>query len=186
MIPVPKHPYAEPQAWTAENGSSLPGTGAPYFLRNGRGPSAVLGGTVVRPIARGGDTDGLFTLGSIEGSKTYETQALDSTFLFYSAPHFFFVAEGYFKVIMDGKPSTRIGPTESFFVPAGIKFHVEVDSRYAKLFVYSTPRGLNDLLYEAGNSDSQVGPNCMIPEKGEPWNKQKLNDLKGRYEFELS
>ncbi|KAL2209247.1 RmlC-like cupin [Sarocladium strictum] len=185
VVTVRDHAYAQVQPWDPETDHLLRGNGDPYFLQNGRGPNACLGGTVVRPIATGAETDNKFTLGSIEGSYVYKTQALGNKYRFPTTPHLFFVAEGYVQITVNDEPEARLGPSESIFLPAGTTFGIHVESRYVKLFSYSAPGGLVDLLYEAGKETPHTGPNCMIPESPQPWDKKTLAQLKSRFDFEL-
>jgi hypothetical protein len=47
------------------------------------------------------------------------------------------------------------------------------------------PGGFVDLLYEAGKLNPHKGPNCMIPQSPEPWEREALLDLKEQFQFEL-
>lgn len=183
--PVPGHPVAEVQLWNDKTDSLLRGNGDPYFLRNGRGPSAVLGGIVVRPLATAAETDGSFVLGSIEGSSLYETQVLSWGFRFRKAKHSFYVAEGYITLSVDGSAPTRIGPTEFAWVPAGKRFVIRMDSRFAKLYTYNNPGGLVDLLFAAGKDNPHIGKNCMIPEFPKAFNRADVQRLSSVFDFEI-
>jgi hypothetical protein len=186
VVTVPKHPYAEAQPWNPDTDHVLRGNGDPYFLQNGRGPNACLGGTVVRPIATGSETDNKFTIGSIEGSYVYESQVLYQKYQFPSIPHLLFLAEGYIHITVNKEPKARLGPSESIFLPAGTSFSIEVESRYVKLYAYSTPGGLVDVLYEAGKETPHKGPNCMIPESPQCWDNQALMGLRESFNLTIS
>ncbi|KAH7466552.1 hypothetical protein FOMA001_g16360 [Fusarium oxysporum f. sp. matthiolae] len=61
VITVPDHELVEPQAWRVSE-NQLPGSQKPYFLRNRTGPSAVLGGTAVRPYVTGAESGNRYSL----------------------------------------------------------------------------------------------------------------------------
>lgn len=180
VIPVRGYKAAEPKPWS-EKTDAQPRPG-PYFLQNGRGPSAVLGGTVVRPLITGSESDNTFTLGTIEGSSAYKTQILKGGFKFSTVNHALHVSDGYIRATVDGE-TERVGPGELLWLPAGSLFSIEVDTRYFKSYIYAQPGGLIDLLYQAGKDNPHTGINCMIPESPAPFDREKLLRLDSQFKF---
>ncbi|KIW58997.1 hypothetical protein PV05_03481 [Exophiala xenobiotica] len=49
---------------------ALPGSYTPYFFKGGAGPRYTFAGMVVSPLITTAESDGVFAVGSIEGSST--------------------------------------------------------------------------------------------------------------------
>lgn len=182
--PMPDHPAAEVQPW-AERDTVLPNHNGPYFMRNGKGPSAVLGGTVIRPIITGSQSDGLFTLGSLEGSNRHEMQVLARGLRFSKVHHCIMVQDGWVEIVVDEAKTSRLGPFETIYLPARTKFQMRVDSRYAKIFIYSNVGGVVDMLYEVGKSNPHKAPHCMIPEASTPFDFEELQRVSSAFDVEV-
>ncbi|KAF5005091.1 hypothetical protein FDECE_8411 [Fusarium decemcellulare] len=185
VIPVPGHALAEPEPWSNEDGNALPGLQQPYFLRNGGGPSAVLGGTVIRRYVTAAESGNAFSLGTIEGSDSYETQVLSGGIQFPVIDHCIYVSDGFLEIKVGGSNPCRIGPTEVAWLPAGTRFDIRVASKYVKLFIYSQPGGLVDLLHEAGKDNPHIGLSCMLPRSPAPFERKKLLNLQGQFRFTI-
>lgn len=111
VIPMSNHKLVEPQPWSGSE-NQLPGSQKPYFLRNRTGPSAVLGGTVVRPYVTGAESGNRYSLATLEGSNQFETQVLSGGIRFPGVDHCFYVSDGYLEVTINDTDSSRIGPDE--------------------------------------------------------------------------
>jgi hypothetical protein len=183
MTPVPTHPRVGLQQWT-EQDNVLHGDSRPFFLRNGRGPSATIGGSVIRPIITGAESDNKFTLGSIEGSRAHP-KILSKGIVFKAIHHCIFVQDGQVDVTINDAEQLPLRQFETAFLPAGTKFNIQISSRYAKAYIYSNPGGIVDVLYEAGKEHPHTLPNCMIPDNAKPFDELKLHHLKGISTFEL-
>ncbi|KAF5641696.1 quercetin 2 3-dioxygenase [Fusarium tjaetaba] len=140
VIPVPNHKFLEPQPWDSSD-NQLPGSQKPYFLRNCTGPSALLGGTVVRPYVTGAESGNTYTLATLKGSNHFETQLLSGGIQFLDVDHCFYVSDGYLEVTVSDHDSSRIGPDEVAWLPAGTYFDIKPVSAYFKIFIYSQPGG---------------------------------------------
>ncbi|KAL0942336.1 cupin domain-containing protein [Colletotrichum truncatum] len=185
VIPVPEHKLVEPQPWN-DTDTILPGTQDPYFLRNGTGPSAVLGGTVIRRYVTAAESGSTFSLGTIEGSQAYETQVLSGGIQFPTVDHCLYVTDGYMEIKVNDSNPSRVGPAEVVWLPAGTNFDIRVVSQYTKVFAYSQPGGLVDLLFEAGKGNPHAGRNSMIPSVPVPFERNNLLKLQDQFEFNFS
>ncbi|KAJ2898273.1 hypothetical protein MKZ38_004041 [Zalerion maritima] len=163
LVPQPFYNRVEEQPWSAETDHKLPGELVPYFLRNGAGPNACVSGTVVRPLSTRKESAGKFTVGSIEGSSAHSAQVLDKTWSFSGVGHCFYTVEGFAMFTVDDHAPVRIGPMETVYLPKGTRWSVRWDSRYVKMYVYSSGGGIVELLAEAGKDFPHKGPHCMIP-----------------------
>ncbi|KAF5714826.1 cupin like protein [Fusarium mundagurra] len=184
VISVPSHKLVEPQPWSGSE-SQLPGSQKPYFLRNCTGPSAVLGGTVVRPCVTGAESGNTYSLATLGGSDQFETQVLSGGIHFPDVDHCFYVSNGYLEVTVSEPDSSRIGPDEVAWLSAGTHFNIEPASSYFKVFMYSQRGGLYDLLYAAGKDKPHAGLNCMIPDSSSPFERKKLFEYKSQFKYDL-
>ncbi|SCO91767.1 uncharacterized protein FRV6_15895 [Fusarium oxysporum] len=157
----------------------------PYFLRNHTGPSAVLGGTAVCPYVTGAESGNRYSLATLEGSNQFETQVLSGGIRFPDVDHCFFVSDGYLEATINDTDSSRIGPGEVAWLPAGTHFDIKPVSSYSKVFMYSQPGGLGDLVYAAGKDKPHTGLNCMIPDSPSPFDREKLSQYKSEFKFDL-
>ncbi|VUC37183.1 unnamed protein product [Clonostachys rosea] len=185
VIPVKGHSLAEPEPWGNDESNILPGSQQPYFLQNGTGPSAVLGGTVIRPYVTGAESGNAFSLGTIEGSDYYETQVLSGGIQFPAVDHCLYVSDGFLEIKANGSDIFRIGAAEVAWLPAGTEFDIRVASKYVKFFVYSQPGGLVDLFYEAGKDKPHVGKRCMLPRAPTPFDRKGLLEFQTHFNFAL-
>ena len=58
-------------------------------------------------------------------------------------------------------------------------------SSYFKVFIYSQPGGLADLLYVAGKDKPHTQLNCMISDSPSPFDRKKLSQYKSEFKFNL-
>lgn len=185
VIPCPNHVLVEAEPMSDEYDSTLPGNQTAYYLRNGTGPSAVLGGTVVRQYVRRAESANRFSLGTIEGSQYFETQVLTGGFQFPDIDHCFYVNDGFLELKADGSDPTRLGPTEVAWLPAGTKFEIKPVSQYVKIYIYSQPGGLVDLLYEAGKETPHLTKNSFLPQDPVAYDRKELSYLESKFNFKL-
>ncbi|KAI7767451.1 hypothetical protein LZL87_010779 [Fusarium oxysporum] len=150
-----------------------------------RGLGPVLGGTVARPYVTGAEPGNTYSLATLEGSNQFETQVLSGGILFPDVGHCFYVSDGYLEVTVNDTDSSRIGPDEVAWLPAGTHFDIKPVSSYFKVFMYSQPGGLGDLLYAAGKDKPHTGLNCMIPDSPRPFDRKKLSQHKTDFKFDL-
>jgi hypothetical protein len=95
------------------------------------------------------------------------------------------VSDGYLEVTINDTDSSRIGPDEVAWLPAGTHFDMKPVSSYFKVFMYSQPGGLGDLVYAAGKDKPHTGLNCMIPDSPNPFHREKLSQYKSKFKFDL-
>lgn len=146
MIPCPQHVACQPGEWTAKD-SRLPGSLEPYFLKNGTGPAYVIGGTVLRPLITTAETDGKFSIASLEGSSNVSLQTSLFTgsgrrLKFSGVHHAFQVVEGAASFSIGSRRPSRVCAGELVYVPKDTEFTLEFASRYAKVYVFVNGRGL--------------------------------------------
>lgn len=79
--------------------------------------------------------------------------------------------EGKIRFDVDGSSSELLTAKESIFVPANTKFSYEVESAYAKMYVFGgAGRGLGDLFYERGRKVEGGAKHEVLGESDE-WKK---------------
>ncbi|ENH64855.1 Quercetin 2,3-dioxygenase [Fusarium oxysporum f. sp. cubense race 1] len=88
-------------------------------------------------------------------------------------------------VTINDTDSSRIGPGEVAWLPAGTHFDIKPVSSYFKVFMYSQPGGLGDLVYAAGKDKPHTGLNCMVPDSPSPFDREKLSQYKSEFKFDL-
>lgn len=177
MIPCPQHTAVEPGEWTSKD-SQLPGSLQPYFLKNGTGPAFALGGTVLRPLITTAESDGKFSIASIEGSSHPSLQTSlfsinGRKIRFPNVHHAFQVVEGAAAISIGSREPTRVNAGELVYVPKDTKFTLEFASRYAKVYVFANGGGLIGLLQSLGKDFRQP----TLPEVAIPWNESELESV---------
>lgn len=186
MIPCPQHTAVEPSEWTSKD-SKLPGNLQPYFLKNGTGPAYALGGTVLRPLITTAESDGKFSIASIEGSSHPNLQtplfsASGRKLRFANVHHAFQVVEGATVISIGSREPTRVSAGELVYVPKDTKFTLEFASRYAKVYVFANGAGLNGLLQSLGKDFQQP----TLPEKAISWDESKLESVASEVGLQLA
>ena len=175
MVPCPQQKPFDPQPWL-ESDNALPGWPAPYFLKSKSGPAYVVGGLVCRPLITTAESYGKFAIGLIEGSCQHREHTIFAQargqLNFSTVHHAFFVVDGKVEANVDGH-STTLHAGELVYVPKGLKFSLEIRSRFARFYSFSNGVGLVEMLGELGKPWSLP----TLPEKPEPWNVDGLRDV---------
>jgi len=177
MIPCPQHVACQPSEWTAKD-NRLPGSFEPYFLKNGTGPAYAVGGTVLRPLTTTAETDGKFSIASLEGSSNANLRTSLFTnsgrkLRFSDDHHAFQVVEGAVSISIGSRRPSRVCAGELVYVPKDTEFTLEFASRYAKMYIFVNGRGLVGLLQDLGQAFHQP----MLPEKAVSWDESKLESV---------
>jgi quercetin dioxygenase-like cupin family protein len=175
MVPCPQYKSFDPQPWM-ESDNNLPGRLAPYFLKSKSGPAYVVGGLVCRPLITTAESHGKFAIGLMEGSCQHRENTIFTQtrgqLSFSTVHHAFFVVDGKVEAVVDGHPVT-LHAGELVYVPKGLKFSLEVLSRFARFYAFSNGGGLVEMLRELGKPWSLP----TLPERVEPWNADGLRDV---------
>ncbi|KAL1879646.1 hypothetical protein Plec18167_004108 [Paecilomyces lecythidis] len=150
MVPCPDYEFFGPQPWNGSE-TSLPGAWEPYFLRAGSAPRSLVGGVIVSPLITTAESNGVFTIGSIEGSSRHTPNPVLQGLTFASSHHCFLVTEGFFELQIEGNGNTTLGPYETVYIPQGTKFSVNFGSQYSKAYVFANGGGLVELLRRIGS-----------------------------------
>ncbi len=184
MVPCPQHPQFDPQEWTGSE-NQLPDGLEPYFLRKGSGPAYLVGGSIIRPLARMAESGGRFTVASIEGSLFHKDASIfaehPSGIAFDSTHHCFQVSDG--SVIFSlNSTETVLNVGETIYIPQGTVFRFEFATRFAQVYVFTNGVGLSELLIKVGESCKLEVP----PEKAKPVSTAAFGGLKKDLGFELS
>ncbi|KAH8646049.1 RmlC-like cupin domain-containing protein [Tricladium varicosporioides] len=181
MIPCRDKQQFDPQPWDGSE-NVLPGKceNGGYFLKENSGEKFVVGGTVVRPLARREETNGRFSIYTLEGSSLHAGKGLGKTLEFKDTHHAFFVVEGQLKLSIDGQEvKTTVG--ETTFVPAGTKWSFGVESSYARAYVFANGGGVGEILTKVGEKYDEA----VVPGEAGPCDHSKLGVLEGDLKFKV-
>lgn len=173
MVPVREKPQFYPQAWDGTE-SKLPGVceNGGYFLKADTGPKFTVGGTIVRPLATRKESNGKFSVYSIEGSKLHQGKGLEEkTFTFEKTHHVIQVLEGLVSVVIEGEEAI-VGSMETIFMPAGKNWSCKVESAFAKYYVFANGGGIGEIFTTVGSPFQWA----VVPEAADVsgWNEKAL------------
>lgn len=179
MIPVREKAHFEVQPWDGSE-TKLPGVceNGGYFLRENAGEKFVVGGTVVRPMATRKETNGRFSIYSLEASSIHKGKGLSKPVKFASTHHAIFTVEGIMKVLIDGNEAlAKAG--ETTFVPAGSSFTVEAESKYSRAYVFANGGGIGEILTSVGEKYEL----SAVPGEAAAWDQSKVKNLETELSF---
>ena len=179
MIPVRDKAHFDPQPWDGSE-VKLPGECADggYFLKEGAGEKWVVGGTVVRPLATRKETSGRFSIYELQGSSFHASKGLNQVVSFEETHHAMYTVEGVIRLIVDGaEVKTTVG--ETAFIPAGTKWSFDVDSVYARAYVFANGGGIGEILTSVGMKYESI----IVPNEASPWEESKLKALEAELKF---
>jgi hypothetical protein len=175
MVPVRDRQHSEPQPWDG-SGNALPGACASggYFLKSDAGPKSVVGGTVVRLLARR-ESGGRFSVFGLEGSSLHVGKGLEETMPRFAATHHAIqVIDGVVEVVVEENHG-RVGAAETIFIPAGKAWKMAAESVWTKWYVSANDGGIGEVLMGVGRAYDWP----VVPEDEDPqaWGKSKLAGL---------
>lgn len=179
MVPCPQHKQFGPSPWQ-EDDNRLPGAPEPYFLKSGSGPAYLSGGMVCRPLITTAESNGKFVIGSIEGSSHHHESDMFASgrrLKFQSTHHAFQVVEGVVEFGLGSSTPAYLHAGELVYVPSGTELAIRIRSRYAKMYAFSSGKGLVELLCHIGEAYAAPIP----PEKAKTTDSSGLE--KGQSEF---
>jgi uncharacterized cupin superfamily protein len=181
MIPVRDKAHFEPQTWDGTE-NCLPGSyeRGGYFLRDGEGEKWIVGGSVTRPLATRKETEGKFSIYEIQGSSFHAGRGLVKDLRFEETHHAIYTAEGVVRLVVDGNEA-RTTAGETAFVPAGTHWRFEVESTYAKIYIFANCGGIGEVLASIGEKYEGVA----VPQPGEVavFDESRLKALEGELKF---
>ena len=184
MVPCPQHKGCEPQAWT-QTDNRLPGKLEPYFLKSGSGPAYLVGGTVCRPLVTTAESNGKFSIGSIESSSHPDLKSSifsnGQRLKFEHVQQAFQVAHGAVHFAIGSSPPTKLTAGELVYVPKGTEFSIRPVSRFAKLYAFASGGGLVELLCKLGKEHQH----SILPEKAGAWDEARLEELCSEFGFSI-
>jgi mannose-6-phosphate isomerase-like protein (cupin superfamily) len=181
MIPVREKAQFDPQPWDGTE-TKLPGVceNGGYFLREGAGEKWVVGGTVVRPMATRKETNDRFSIYSVEAGSTHSGKGLGKTVKFEKTHHAIYTVDGVMKVTIDGSEvKTTVG--ETTFVPAGTSWSFEVESTYARVYIFANGGGIGEILTTAGEKYEFPA----LPDEAASWEESKIKGLEAELSFSI-
>jgi mannose-6-phosphate isomerase-like protein (cupin superfamily) len=184
MIPVREKKSFDPQPWDGTE-KVLPGKRADggYFLKNETGPKFVVGGTVIRPLATVKETEGRFSVYSVETSSHHAAKGLKQALSFAETHHAVQTAEGIMELTIGGK-SVACGVGETVFIPAGTAWKFEAKSLFAKAYVFANGSGIGEVLTSVGKDYTfAVSPEVADVES---WDESKVKELEGSLGFTIA
>lgn len=160
MVPVRNHPAVPLMPWKAGADNTLPGGLKPYFLKANTGPKWLYGGMLCRPLVTRRESAGKFSIARIEGSSHTgnELFASANAITFKGAHHCILVAEGKFRVMIEGA-EVSVVPGETVFIPAGKSFAWSFETVYAAVYIFNSGGGIVEMLERIASSfDMHVIP----------------------------
>ncbi|KAF2160889.1 hypothetical protein M409DRAFT_28769 [Zasmidium cellare ATCC 36951] len=183
MVPCPQHRQFGPSPWE-EDENRLPGTLQPYFLKNGSGPAYLAGGMICRPLITTAESNGKFVIGTIEGSSHHHDSDLFANsrkLKFQSTHHAFQLVEGVVEFGLGSSPPAYLHAGELVYVPSGTEVSISIRSRYAKLYAFSSGKGIVELLCKIGEACSTPIP----PEKAANLDLGNLGEHGTEFDFDI-
>lgn len=184
MVPCPEKQSFAPQEWTGEE-NQLPGKPEPYFLKAGTGPAYEFGGTVCRPLCTSRESNGRFSIGSIESSKYFHPAGIfakeQQTLRFDGVHHAFQVVEGAVIFHLDSLTPAKLSAGEVIYVPKGTAFRFETVSRFSKMYAFTSGDGLVEVLCKLGKEHQTP----ILPEKAEKCDVGQLEMLGPEFGFTI-
>ena len=182
MVPVRDQAYFPPSQWQQDE-NKLPGAPQEYFLKNGSGPKYLVSGSVIRPLATTAESNGRFTIASIEGSAMHKGLfPSDQAIKFSTVHHCFQVVEGAIDIQIGKDGVSRLNAGELCYIPAATSFKFNYASRFAKAYVFSNGGGLMETLIKLGKPyDVDI-----IPEKEASWDVSELEHLGSEFGYSMA
>ena len=182
MVPVREKAHFDPQPWDAATDEKLPGVceRGGYFLKSGKGERFVVGGTVVRPLATRRETDGRFSIYEVQGAASHAEKSGVGRLRFETVHHAVYVVDGSLKLEVDGK-SEMATAGETVFVPAGLSWSVNVESKYARWYVFANGGGVGEVLTSVGSVYELPG----VPDEALEFDVGKAKGLEGELGFAI-
>ncbi|KAF5012010.1 hypothetical protein FDECE_1916 [Fusarium decemcellulare] len=181
-----KRDYQPPEVGDWEDSESqLAGPGEPYFLRANTGPRWLLGGVMSRPFILSSQSQGKFSISSIESSSAYGQSPLSRWLTFASIDHCFIVQEGLLKVKIKSGNSTswnEVREGQTVVIAAGETFTLEFGSRYVRVWSFANGRGIEEVIQNAGSSATGV----VLPEAATEWQESKLLEVCKELDVEVT
>jgi quercetin dioxygenase-like cupin family protein len=182
MIPVRDKDHFDPQPWDGTE-TKLPGVcdKGGYFLKEGSGDKFAVGGAVVRPLATRKETNGRFSIYSLEVSSHHRggfTKFLE----FKETHHAIYVVSGILGLAIDGV-NLKTTPGETTFLPAGTKWSFDAGEVYAQVYVFANGGGLGEILTAVGSKYELAG----LPQIGDSiaWDEGKLKSFERDLNFKI-
>ncbi|KAF4636306.1 hypothetical protein G7Y89_g1790 [Cudoniella acicularis] len=157
MIPVKEKEQFDPQPWDGSE-SALPGKCeiGGYYLKAGKGEKWVVGGTVVRALARREETRGKFSIYEVEASAVHAGKGLVKALRFQETHHAGF--GGCWR---------------------GTKWSFGAKSAYARAYVFANGGGLGEVLTKVGVKYEEV----VVPNEVGNWGESKVQTLAEELKF---
>ena len=158
-----------------DSDSIIPDGQAPYYLKANTGPRWMVGSVMSRPFVTTSQCSGKFAMTSLESSKDYGSSGnIFSHYLtFKKVDHCFSVQEGIFVIKMkDGKEHT-VREGETAVIPAGQGFSLSFDSRYVRVWTFSSGDGVEAIVHKIG----QPFKGYVLPEEVQPLDESKLAEI---------
>lgn len=192
MIPCPQQASFAPQPWP-ETDNRLPGKPEPYFVKNATGPAWEMGGMVARPLVTGKESDGKFSIGSIETSVQYNASSIFAAatgptprlLKFPNVHHAFLVVTGSVNFHLSADETsttsseTTLTASEIIYIPSNTAFRFTTISRYAKMYAFASGDGLLAILCQLGATHGST----VLPEKAGEWNRTTLTGANSTERF---
>ena len=175
MIPVRDKAQFDPQPWDGSE-TTLPGVceNGGYFLKEGAGEKFTVCGTVVRPMATRKESNGRFSFYCIEGSSFHAGKGMNKELEFKATHHAIYTVEGVLKLLIDGS-DVKTTAGETTFVPAGTKWNFDMESAYARAYVFANGGGIGEVLTSVGTKYQMAG--LPQPSDAGTWDESKLKGL---------
>ncbi|KXL47714.1 hypothetical protein M433DRAFT_63839 [Acidomyces richmondensis BFW] len=182
MVPCPQQDPFEPQEWK-DIDNQLPGKQEPYFLKHASGPAYDVGGTICRPLVTTAESNGKFSIGSVESSSQFHQYSIfekdNESLCFENVHHAFMVVQGSIEFQLDLMGPRIFGASELIYVPKGTSFRFRTTSRFSKMYAFASGAGLVEIFCKLGATH----PTTVLPEKAESVSSAALEALQSQFGF---
>ncbi|KAJ4308527.1 hypothetical protein N0V84_012045 [Fusarium piperis] len=147
--------------------TTLPAISQPYFLHVTNSTSWMLGGVISRPCVTTAQSDGRFSISSMETSYVQKgTPFVGRWWRFTRVVHCFYVISGVLKIKFRDDPEwTFVRQGHAIIVPERQEFTVDSGSAFLQLISFSNGAGIDDVVCKAGSK--REGP--ALPEAASRW-----------------
>ncbi|KAK9447915.1 RmlC-like cupin domain-containing protein [Limtongia smithiae] len=152
MVPVRDHPFVAPQPWKEGEDISIPDGVEPYFLRAYSGQKWILGGILDRPLITETQSNGRFSIASIQGSVKHKSLLRQASAIkFDKVHHCILVVEGRLDLEIEGT-KVVVAAQELAYIPSKTAFSLGFGSSHAQAYIFANGGGIEKIIRTLGTT----------------------------------